>query len=202
MASWLIFAAWTDNDAALWNSRWMAQQTARLAPDAPLRIEGDEATRSALELALDDADLGGIALFGHGEPHAVMGSNKVEALDLANITRVGRRWVHAMACNCGKELVAAAAPHAEIFVGYQVSLIVEWTLEDLAEELRERLAHLVTATTLALLGGVRSKPELMRRASAAADDLIEWLLTNTSDNEYLGLHVFAQQLVDRMVVSR
>ena len=42
----------------------------------------------------------------------------------------------------------------------------------------------------------------MRRASAAADDLVEWLLTNTGDEEYLGLHVFAQQLVDRMVVSR
>jgi hypothetical protein len=202
MDRWLIFAAWTEADAALWNSRWIAEQTARLAPDAPLRIEREEAVRGALESALDDAELRGIALFGHGKPYAVMGSDGLEALDLQNIMRLGSRWVHAMACNCGNELVAAAAPHAEIFVGYRVSLIVEWTPEDLADELRDKLAHLVTATTLALLDGVRSKPELMRRASAAADDLIDWLLTNTNDDEYLGLHVFAQQLVDRMVVSR
>jgi hypothetical protein len=202
MASWLIFAAWTDADAALWNSRWIAEQTARLAPSAPIQIEREEAVRGALERALDDADLRGIALFGHGQPHAVMGSDGIAALDLANVARVGPRWVHAMACNCGNELVAAAAPHAEVFVGYRVSLIVEWTPEDLPNELRDKLARLVTATTLALLEGVRSKTELMRRASAAADDLIEWLDTNTSDDEYLGLHVFAQQLVDRMVVSR
>jgi hypothetical protein len=202
MARWLTFEAWTQDDAALWNSRWMAQQTIRLAPDAPLRIEGAGAVRGALERALGDADLVGVALFGHGEPHAVMGSDKLPALDLANIARVGPRWVHAMACNCGKELVTAAASHVEIFVGYQVSLIVEWTLEDLAEELRERLARLVTATTLALLEGARSKQELMRRASDAADDLAEWLLNNTGDDQYLGVHIFAQQLVDRMVVSR
>lgn len=201
MARWLVFASWTAHDTALWNSRWMAEQTARLAPEPPLRIEKEAAVREALEQAFGEADLTGIALFGHGRPHAVMGSDGREALDLTNIARVGPRWVHAMACNCGKELVTAAAAHADFFVGYEVALIVEWNLETLDAELRALLAKLVTATTLALLGGARSKRELMRRAAAAADELSEWLLANTEDG-YLGLHVFAQQLVDRMVVSR
>ncbi|MCK6591527.1 MAG: hypothetical protein L6Q76_28575, partial [Polyangiaceae bacterium] len=124
MVRWLIFAAWTTEDSALWNSRWIAEQTVRLEPDAALRIEGEAAVRAALERALDDTNLRGIALFGHGKPHAVMGSDRLPALDLGNIARVGPRWVHAMACNCGKELVTAAASHVELFVGYEVSLIV------------------------------------------------------------------------------
>ena len=106
-----------------------------------------------------------------------------------------------VACNTGQELVLRCASCPGLFVGYSVSLVVEWTLEDLTEDLQERLARLVTATTLGLLAGDRAKPDLQHRASAAADDLVEWLNDN-AEGGYLGLCVLAQQLVERMVVSR
>lgn len=202
MASWLIFATWKENDPALRNSHWMAQQTLRLAPLPARVIERDAATREALEAALADEGLRGLALFGHGRSHAVMGSDGREALDAANIRLVGPRWVHAMACLTGLELGPVSAEHVELFVGYRIALVVEWEIETLPTELQGHLARLVTATTLALLAGIRDKAALQRRASEVADEISGWLLANTAEGEYLGLHVLAQMLVDRMVTSR
>lgn len=197
---WLVFATWAERDLALWNSHWIAQQTLRLAEVRPsIVIERDAATREALEAALADPSLRGLALFGHGRPHAVMGSDGREALDVENVGRLDGRWAHAVACRTGASLVHAAAAHADVFVGYHQSLIVEWTIEELPEELRERIARMVTATTFALVSGVRAQPDLQRRASAAADDVVAWLLNNTEDGN-LGIHILAQQLVDAMVV--
>ncbi|WP_437959163.1 hypothetical protein WME76_05615 [Sorangium sp. So ce119] len=202
MARFLVFAAWTPEDAALWNSRWMAEQTIRLAAEAEaVAVKGDHAVREMLESALEDSALEGVALFGHGLAHAVMGSDAREALDATNAARVGPRWAHAMACNTGVALVPACAAHAGLFVGYDVRLIVEWTVEELPDALRELLARLVTATTLGLLAGVRARTDLQRRAAAAADELTAWVIENAEDG-YLGVLVLAQQLVDRMVVSR
>lgn len=102
----------------------------------------------------------------------------------------------------GLELAPASFEHVEFFVGYRIALVVEWEIELLPPELQEHLARLVTATTLALLAGVRAKAELQRRASEVADEIVEWLLVHTGEDEYLGLHVLAQTLVDRMVTSR
>lgn len=198
----LIFAPRTEDDAALWNSHWTAQQTAQLAPVPAGMLEGGAAVREALETALSDQRLEGVALFGHGEPHAVYGADNREALDLANAALIGSRWAHAMACQTGVELIPACSAHAGFFVGYKAGLIVEWTLDSLPDQLRERLARMVTAATLGLLEGDRTKEALQRRVSEAADDLTQWLLDNTDEGSYLGLHVFAQQLIDRMVVSR
>ena len=87
----------------------MAQQTRRLAPLSALVIEREDAIRERLEAALADERLRGVALFGHGQPHAVMGSDGLEALDAANIRLVGPRWVHAMACLTGIELGPASS---------------------------------------------------------------------------------------------
>ncbi|WP_437946109.1 hypothetical protein WME98_35630 [Sorangium sp. So ce296] len=202
MARFLVFAAWTQDDAALWNSRWMAEQTIRLAAGAEaVAVQGGDAVREMLESALEDSALDGVALFGHGLPHAVMGSDAREAMDAGNAACVGLRWAHAMACNTGVALVPSCAAHPGLFVGYDVRLIVEWTVEDLPEALRELLAQLVTATTLGLLAGVRARIDLQRRAAAAADELTAWVIENAEDG-YLGVLVLAQQLVDRMVVSR
>lgn len=202
MGRFLVFAAWTPEDAALWNSRWMAEQTIRLAAGAEaVAVQGDAAVRGTLESALEDGALEGVALFGHGLPHAVVGSDAREALDPGNAACVGPRWAHATACNTGIALVPACAGHPGLFVGYDVRLIVAWTVEELPDALRELLARLVTATTLGLLAGVRARTDLQRRAAAAADELTAWVIENAEDG-YLGVLVLAQQLVDRMVVSR
>lgn len=143
----------------------------------------------------------GVALFGHGHSHAMMGADGREALDVTNVRLIGRRWAHVMACLTGCELVPASAAHGSFLVGYDVALIVEWAPGDLPEEFRDLLARMVTCTTLELLAGVRSKPDLQRRAQIAAEAVTCWLLDNTEEG-YLGLHILAQQLVDNMVVSR
>ncbi|WP_437592071.1 hypothetical protein [Sorangium sp. So ce1000] len=202
MARFLVFAAWTPDDAALWNSHWIAEQTIRLAMGAEaVVVEGTGALRKVLESALEDSALVGVALFGHGRPHAVMGSDTCEALDAGNVACVGPRWAHAIACNTGAALVPSCAGQPGLFVGYNVSLIVEWAVEELPEPLRELLARLVTATTLGLLEGERARADLQRRAAAAADELAAWILANTEEG-YLGVLVLADQLVNRMVVSR
>ena len=131
-----------------------------------------------------------------------MGSDGREALDAGNIRLVGARWVHAMACLTGLELGPASIEHVDLFVGYRIPLVVEWEIATLPTGLQEHLARLVTATTLALLAGIRDKVELQRRASEVADEIVGWLLENTAEGEHLGLHVLAETLVDRMVTSR
>lgn len=202
MPRFLVFAPRTPEDTSLWNSHWTAQQTVRLAAAEATVLEHHAAVREALESALTDEQIRGVALFGHGARHAVFGADDREAFDVGNAHLVGERWAHAMACQTGADLVQACAPHAGLFVGYEASLIVEWTLETLPDTLKDHLAGMVTATTLGLLEGLRTKQDLQRRAAAAADVLTEWLLDNTGECDYLGLHVFAQQLVDRMVVNR
>ncbi len=202
MASWLVFATWRPDDAALHNSHWMARQTIRLATEPPLVIEREAAVREALENALADGGIRGVALFGHGHKSGVIGSDGRDALDVGNIPLASARWIHAVACLTGLELGPASASHVDVFVGYRIPLIVEWDIEALSPELKERLARLVTATTLALLEGIRTKQELQQRASAVADDIAAWLLENSSDSAHLGLHVLAETLVDRMVTSR
>jgi hypothetical protein len=202
MASWLIFATLKPEDMALRNSYWMAQQTIRLALDQPHVIEQDAAIRATLEAALVDEELRGVALFGHGRKHAVLGSDGSEALNADNIRLVGARWVHALACFTGDGLAPAAAAHVDLYVGYKIALVVEWDIEILPTELQELLSCLVTTTTFALLSGLRAKADLQRRASAAADDLVAWLIANTEAHEHLGLFVLAETLVDRMVTSR
>lgn len=202
MARFLVFAAWTPEDVALWSSRWMAEQTIRLAAGSEaVAVQGAAAVRGTLESALADGALEGVALFGHGMRHAVMGSDAREALDAGNAACVGPRWAHAMACNTGAMLVPSCAGHPGVFVGYDVRLIVEWTVEELPDALRELLARLVTATTLGLLAGVRVRADLQRRAAAAADELTAWIVENTEEG-YLGVLVLADQLVSRMVVNR
>jgi hypothetical protein len=208
MATWLIFATWAENDEALWNSHWIAQETARLAPSRPRVVEREVAVRKNLEAALargpassmaSPATIEGVAFFGHGTPHAVLGSDDKEALDLANVHLLERRWAHAFACHTGRALIPAALD-ADVFVGYDVAITVDWTLADLPAALRERVAALVTATTFALLRGVRSRQELQRCAQQAAEQIVEWVLEN--DEDFGAVQTLAEQLVESMVTSR
>ena len=199
---WLIFAAWAEDDVALLNSHWSAQQTARLAPSPAHLIERGDAVREVLETALARDEIQGAALFAHGNAGAVVGSDGRGALDADNLHLVARRWVHAIACETGKGLVLAAAAHADLFVGYDVSLMWSYTsLEDLPDDLRERMAGVVTVTTLGLLNGIRTKVELQERARIAQEAVAEWLVEHPGDGYFMA-GVLAQQLVWSMVLSR
>lgn len=199
MMMWVVFAAWREDDKALWNSHWVARQTLRRIQEPANVLEREAAVREALESALREPAVEGLALFGHGCPHAAFGSDRCEALDARNLELVKDKWVHAFACLTGEEL-ALSATSAEIFVGYNTSLVVEWSVEDLPPELRELLAKLVTVTTAALFEGVRDKKELQRRAENAADDVALWLNENMPEGS-LGVGVLTDQLVTRMVVG-
>ena len=202
MSGLLVFAPWMKDDPALWNSHWMAHETARAAPVPVTILEIDAAVRERLEEALANEQIEGVVLFGHGLRHAVMGTDDREALDVHNLHRIGRRrWAHAIACSTGLELVPASAAHVEIFVGYDVRMNVSWPWPpDLPRDLRDLLARMVTVTTLALLDGVRAKSELRRRAAMAAEDVLAWLSANAEEG-FFGIHHLADQLVEHMVVG-
>jgi hypothetical protein len=209
MESWVVFASWAEDDEALHVSHWIARETARLAPRPPRVIDRADAIRSNLESALARpepssmtarAAVEGVAFFAHGERDTILGSDGVPALDPANMHLLHRRWAHAFACNTGREL-ARAAIDADLFVGYDVAIPVGWTPGALPEPVRERLLALVTATTFALLEGVRAKEELQRRAEAAAEALVACLIDDGTE-AHDDLQALAEQLVQRLVLSR
>ncbi len=199
MSRWILFAPLVDGDEALVNARWVAAQTeARLPAPSPV-IDGTGAVRAALERAyMVEPGPFAVALFGHGDQTAVYGADDEPALDATNVCG---EWVHAFACRTGDQLAhEAAARGVNCYLGYRVSLLVGWSIDDLPYELRDRLAALVTAATAALLRGTRSRRALQREVSDAADALVDWINTYAPD-EHLGLGVLADMLVDRLVLT-
>jgi hypothetical protein len=199
MPRWVVFAPWRPDDPALWNSHWVAQRTLGRVREPAHLIEREAAVRATLETALSEPTIEGVALFGHGRPHAVFGADRAEALDAANLRLVDAKWVHAFACLTGQEL-ARSAVAADIFVGYRVALIVEWSVDELPVPLADKLAALVTSTTAALFEGERTPAELRSRAEVAAEDVAGWLFDNAPEG-HMGIHILAEQLVDRMVIG-
>ncbi len=197
----LIFAPYVDGDAALWNSRWIARETARNIPDS-LVIEGCDAIRTSLESAFAASEYAGVLLCGHGDSNAVFGADDSEALDATNMHILHADWAHLLACNVGLALVGKCADHRALVVGYRTSVIVEFTVEQLPIELYDRLKTLLTIGTQSLLAGTRKKAELRKRINEAAENLVEWLIDHTNDGDYLGIHCLAETLVDRIVTNR
>lgn len=199
MTGWIVFAPWLAHDEALRNAHWVAMQTAALVPAPMCVVDGPGADRAALASALLTVPAPvGLALFGHGDAAAVYGADDEPALDASNLCG---EWVHAFACRTGDGLALEAAPRGvRCYLGYGVALLVGWTIEELHPDLCDRLAGLVTAATAALLDGTRSRRTLQRAVSARADALVDWINTHAPD-EHLGLGVFADMLVDRVVLT-
>lgn len=195
---WILFAPRVAGDEALANAAWIAAQTAALAPAPSPILEGAAAIRASLDAALAaSGNVYGLALFGHGDASAVYGADDEPALDAANVRG---EWVHAFACRTGHQLAhEAAARGVGCYLGYNVSLLVGWSLEALPADLVDRLAALVVAATAALLRGVRARGGLQRAVSDAADALVDWINTHAPD-DHLGLGVLADMLVDRIVL--
>lgn len=190
----LVIDADVPGDAALENSHWVALQiAAALAPDVHTH-RGVEATRSALESAMRMPTYSGFVYCGHGRDASLVREDDA-LLDTNNIHLLGRRWFHAFACNSGNTLALTAHQHAQAgaFLGYHRPVIVEWTVGGLPSEVLEILRGIVTAATLALQQGVRSRAEIRRRVRDEFDRWIEWRDDHEED-EHL-------PLIDRMGLS-
>lgn len=198
MTPWILFAPTVEGDAALANAHWIACQTGSLSPAPAAWIEGSAATRAALDAAMGaHGGAAGLCLFGHGDTDAVYGADDAPALDRHNLRG---RWVHAFACRTGLGLARTARERGVgCYLGYDVALLVGWSIESLHPELRARLAGLVVAASAALLRGVRARRVLLREVSDAADALVDWINANAPD-EHLGLGVLADMLVSRVVL--
>lgn len=202
MSRWLIVAPEHPDDAALQRSAWVARVTAEASPLPPRVVAGGQVSRQAVEQALDPATPGlGFAFFGHGRSDRLCGAvdEAPPLLDQDNVGQLRGGWIHAFACNSGRELgPAAVARGVSIYVGYQSALEAAWSVPPDAEP---AVVRLVTAVTLALLDGERDERALRRRVSDAADELY-LVLRELSFEEHPGLmwlYHLAEQLTDDLV---
>jgi hypothetical protein len=183
-----LLDAWHPEDPALVNSHWVAEQTGaalrRADPGVVLEVlSGDEVTLAsvAAQMALPHA---GFAYFGHGREHLLYrtkdeAGQPVPIVGLEQVDAIGPRWFHAFACLSGETLCHdAAAARAGAYLGYRVTVVVEWDVPMLPEPARLLLEDLVTSATLQLAAGQRSRDAIRRQVRAVSDRLLDWLDTN------------------------
>jgi hypothetical protein len=157
-----IIDAWLPEESALVNSHWVAEQTVlalqRHHPDLKLGILASEDITPASVHAALGQEYEGFAYFGHGNENALR-HNRQTIIGREQVLLLRARWFHAFACLSGEFLGQDALDSgAAAYLGYAVAVIVEWDPSQLPDELRALLTELVTAATLQLAGGVRSRP--------------------------------------------
>ncbi len=209
----VIFAPGGRNtEDALVRTRWMAEQTLVQLTDAEMAAEpllDSKAQRSQLEIALDKerSDVQGVALFAHGRvaekrspvlvDDAIIGADGQAAIDADNAALLHGRWAHAVACHSATELAALACDSGAVcFVGYGVTLIVEWNPREIPDAIKARMIDLVTATTMNLAGGVRGERNLKAAVNDIAEHIVAWCDSHPEQAEGLALEVTAQQFVN------
>lgn len=188
----VVVDAYDASDPALVNSHWVAERTAhRLGPVARSLL-GDAVTRTQVAQHLADASVTGMVYCGHGSADALCYAGNA-VFDLLNLVTIGPRWFHAFACNSGNSL-ALTAPRegVDAYLGYNRPVVVEWSVEQLPEALAAVLEDIVTAATMRLHQGVRSRRDLANAVEAAYDAWIAWRLSHEDEplplNEQLGMN--------------
>lgn len=179
-------------DKALENSHWVAEQIAAVLVSPTITIRGEALTRGRLEEALRDAQHAGVVYCGHGRDGELRQCGEA-LLDITNLEQIGARWFHAFACNSGNRLALSAGPFVAAYLGYHRPVIVEWTVDGLPDEVRAILRDIVTAATLNLESGVRSRSAVRRRVRDAYDAWIAWREDHDGDEDL--------PLLDRMGLS-
>jgi len=198
-----LFDGYIPGDAALENSHWMARRTSEKLGDEAKLLTHPDAKRAQLEAHLDEADVTGLVLFGHGDPGklhtalraqhhdsarkhteissasaegAVYGCDDNPALDADNIHLLRGRWCHAMACSVGLSLPDRAVEAGAIcFVAYETALTPEFEVTSLPASLHSLLGELVTLTTLKLHAGIHDEGTLKRGVEELKEKLVAWL---------------------------
>jgi len=211
VTAWLVFAPSRSDDDALLNSAWIAKQTIARAPRPPAVIDGTGAVRAALEAHVQaNPELSGFAFFGHGASDRLFDANRSPAdphgsaaVDTENVHLLRGCWIHAFACLSGMRLATRAVVlGAALYVGYQRSLDVGWTVPPPAER---EFIDMVTCVTIALLEGERDERKLKSIVSGAVDAFFIALEAVPDVDRIPGwmwLHKLGQDLVDSLVVVR
>lgn len=207
MSEWLVVAPRSATDVRLERTTWIAQQTIARARTKPSVLDGSDATRARFDAVTSSAPAPrGVAFFGHGDEGNLYGASANEdadevILDVSNASTTTGKWVHALACRAGIALAdAAVAAGAELFAGYTTSLEVTW---DVPPAFPVEFGAVVTATTLALVDGVRDPSELRRRVDAAVKALERAIEAEPNDAPPMSLYFLtglAVQLVEHLVV--
>jgi len=183
-----VLDAWDPEDPALVNSHWVAERSIeallRARPDAEIKVvAGEGLDRTAVRDELPGQHEG-FAYFGHGREHVLYRrlddfKNPVPIFGIEEVRVLGARWFHAFACLSGDTLCRdAASAGAAAYLGYRVTVNVEWEVPQLPDELRLLLQDLVTVATLELALGQRSRDAIRRRVREASDRLVDWLDTH------------------------
>lgn len=212
-----VLDAWNADDPALINSHWVAERTA-VALEREFRgaaiavVAGDEVDAARVTSELEAPHLG-FAYFGHGSQRALYRTRDASGrpVPLVGPEQLGLlrdRWFHAFACLSGDSLCHDAAhAGAAAYLGYAVPVVVEWEDASLPDELRVLLERLVTAATLQLAHGERSRSRIRELVRAASDELVAWL--EVHDEAYvsldlrqiLGLYALASLLHRELVLE-
>ncbi|HSO00198.1 MAG TPA: hypothetical protein VLS89_18025 [Candidatus Nanopelagicales bacterium] len=209
-----VLDAWHPEDPALVNSHWIAEQNIaalrRACPGAALVIiSGADVDRASVEAELSKPHEGFVYL-GHGREHVLYrcrdeSGEPVPIVGIEQVRLLGDRWFHAFACLSGHTLCRDAAnAGAGAYLGYRVAVTVEWDVPQLPDELRVLLEDLVTAATLELTLGQRSRSAIRRRVRDASDRLLDWLDSHEHAVEMLhwkdltGLQMLASLLHQRL----
>jgi len=205
-----VFDAWDANDPALVNSHQVALWTVQSLGDATVREAADvTATTVAQDLA-DERHVGFVCC-GHGSDRALWSvgelAGREAVLDTHSLGAIGPRWFHAFACLSGNGL-AVTAPREKVgaYAGYNVKVVVEFTVGALPEGLEPLLVAAVTATTHALARGFREQQTIdcqavIKDVRASSRRLRAWLLAHQrtclrmmSEPEWVGLQTLATLL--------
>ncbi|NJK32238.1 MAG: hypothetical protein HC927_07425 [Deltaproteobacteria bacterium] len=139
-----ILDAWSEEDPALVNSHWVAEQTrdVLLRHGFDVEVIADELDRATVRQQFD-APHDGFAYFGHGRDHVLyrdLGENgrPIALVDADDVSLIGDRWMHAFACLSGNTLCfhAADAGIAAYFGLASFAVNVEWEISGSPEQLR------------------------------------------------------------------
>lgn len=204
-----VFDAWDPNDPALVNSHQVALWTVQRLGGATVR-EAADVTAANVARDLADGSHEGFVFCGHGSDRALwgVGTHEREAVfDTHSLEAIGARWFHAFACLSGNGLaVTAPRENVGVYAGYNVKVVVEFTIGALPEGLEPLLVDAVTATTRALASSTRDRPTVERRTvvrdvRVASRRLRAWLLAHQrqclqlmSEPEWVGLQTLATLL--------
>lgn len=212
-----------DAEEALARAAWVARIHER-----DLRAAGHEALRIAATRGLRDElerTSSGLALYAHGNQPPMVPPDRVDGeaqdrlrrdptaylrpsiqhragepiLDLDNLDRLKGRWVYAFACRAGVELAGQAVQQGcPLFVGYQVALQLDWSLDDLPPEILAAFERFLSATLLELADGRTDRERIGRRLYELAEPVEQWLIAHPEVGQ--GVMVLMAQLKGRLVI--